>query len=291
MRVLSEVPSLLALTSAPPKKLYYQGDTRAFGHVCVAVVGTRRPSSYGVRTAYQMGRELARSGVCVVSGLARGIDGAAHAGALAGGGPTIAVLGHGLGRIYPVEHGRLAARIAENGLLLSEFEMGMPPLPQNFPRRNRIIAGISWLTVIIEAHERSGSLITAGFAADEGRDVLVVPGQLGDSHHKGSLNLIRDGARVFTSVPDLLDLLPGDRCGEDLICAEEFSELEAFFMEKSGVARLSEIRRRKELDASFRAALENGNIVEYRMHEYLWVGVTRRTVKVVLAKRSPPGPQ
>lgn len=276
MPMLGSIPPLLTITSSPPPVVYFNGDERCLSFPCVAIVGSRRPSGYGLRMAYWLGRELAKSGVCIVSGLARGIDGAAHAGALSGGGRTIAVLGHGLSTVYPREHRPLCEKIIKNqGLVVSEFPDKMPPLQRNFPRRNRIIAGLCWVTVIIEAHERSGSLITAGFAADEGRDVFVVPGRIFDSAYAGSYQLIREGARVFTQVQDILDALPegarptstGARVNESAI----HPELEKLFELNGGVAPLYAIRESPELVGALRSAMDNGDIVEFFPQEYVWV--------------------
>lgn len=279
MNTLVEMPPLLAVTSAPPRKLRFIGDASCLTQSCVAIVGSRRASPYGLRIAYQLGRELAMHGVCIVSGLARGIDGAAHAGALAGLGRTIAVLGHGLNRIYPAEHRNLAVKIQKNGgALVSEYDDTMPPLPENFPRRNRIIAGLSWVTIVIEAHEKSGSLITAGFAADEGREVFVVPSRLGEQAFSGSYRLIREGARIFTEIDEILNELPGIIPVVAAPLAQKTDALGAFFLERGGVAQLSEIRAEKRLEERFQSALATGEVIENRFQEFLWVGAAKGSV-------------
>jgi DNA processing protein len=176
----------------------------------VAVVGTRRPTIDGLRTARALGTFLARAGVTVVSGLARGIDQAAHLGALDAGGATVAVLGTGLGVDYPARTGGLRDAIADAGGLVTEFAAGAPPLPHQFLQRNRIISGLVSALVVVEGRERSGALQTARLAAAQGRDVFAVPGSLNAPASRGPLALIRDGARVLTCFDDVLETLdPG----------------------------------------------------------------------------------
>lgn len=173
----------------------------------VALVGARSCSSYGRSVARSLGRDLAAAGLVVVSGLARGVDGEAHRGALDGGGVTVAVLGCGVDRDYPAAHAELARRICESGgLVVSEYEPGVEPAPWRFPARNRIIAGLCRATVVVEARERSGALITADFALEEGRDVLAVPGEITSSLSAGTNALLRLGAAPVTRADDLLEL-------------------------------------------------------------------------------------
>ena len=169
-------PAMLRASSDPPWLLYVWGGLRPEDVLSIAIVGSRRATLHGLATARGLGRALSASGYTVVSGLARGIDAAAHAGALEGGGRTIAVLGSGLDRIYPVEHRRLAESIARTGAVVTELPFGASPLKRHFPERNRVIAALSWATVVVEAARDSGSLITAELAADEGRMVYAVPG-------------------------------------------------------------------------------------------------------------------
>jgi DNA processing protein len=171
----------------------------------VAIVGARAASPGGLRAARELGQDLARVGLTVVSGMARGVDGAAHAGALEAAGRTVAVLGCGADVIYPAEHAPLAARIAETGAIVSELAPGARPLPHHFPLRNRIISGLARAVVVIEASERSGSLITARAALEQGRDVLAVPGAILTGRSRGCHALIRDGARLVDSVKDVLE--------------------------------------------------------------------------------------
>lgn len=173
----------------------------------VAIVGTRGATPYGLAIAGQLAEELARCGVTVVSGLAEGIDAAAHEGALKAGGRTIAVVGHGLSRIYPSQHQKLAERIAESGCIVSEFQMEEKPNPWNFPKRNRIIAGLSLGTVVVEAPFKSGALITARFAMEQGREVFAVPGPVSSRQSEGTHALLKDGAKLVGRVEDILEEL------------------------------------------------------------------------------------
>lgn len=188
----------------PPPLLFLRGDPSLLPGPAVAVVGSRKASEYGRGMARTMGEGLARAGVVVVSGLALGIDGAAHRGALAAGGGTIAVLGCGPDVAYPPSHGRLFRDILERGLVVSEFLPGEAPLPHHFPRRNRLIAGLSEAVVVVEAARKSGALITVEHALENGRDVFAVPGTVGRSRSAGANALIRDGAGLVTSAHDVL---------------------------------------------------------------------------------------
>ncbi|GIQ68657.1 DNA polymerase [Xylanibacillus composti] len=182
-------PSLLKHADSPPWILYYKGDLKMLQLPQIAIVGTRVPTAYGKHVAQQLGQELSERGYAVVSGMARGIDAAAHAGALSGCGGTIAVLGAGPERIYPPENRVLYERIAEKGLILSEYPLGSALHPIKFPRRNRIIAGLSFGTVVVEAAERSGALITADMAASANREVFIVPGPITSPKSRGVLKL------------------------------------------------------------------------------------------------------
>jgi DNA processing protein len=199
-------PSTLAHVPTPPKQLYSLGNRDTIDAPCVAIVGTRIPTPYGRRVARQLATALAQTGICVVSGLATGIDGCAHAAALDALGRTAAVLGAGIDLVYPPEHRDLYHRIAHEGLLLSEFEPGRPMFKGCFPRRNRLIAGLASLTIVVEAGLKSGSLITATYAADLGRTVAAVPGPIDAPQSAGTNLLLRDGAHVIASVDDALTL-------------------------------------------------------------------------------------
>lgn len=207
-------PSLLAEISSPPHLLWVRGDLSICEKTVVAVVGARRASREGVAAAEAIAADLARAGVVIASGLARGIDAAAHAGALDAGGTTIAVLGTGLDCVYPPENEALFERIARSGLLLTEFAPGTLPFPGNFPRRNRIISGLSRAVLVVEAAEKSGSLITARMAADQGRDVMAMPGLTAGGRNRGAHALLKDGAKLVESAVDILqELGMGDRAG------------------------------------------------------------------------------
>jgi DNA processing protein len=201
-------PSLLRAIHDPPAGLFLRGaaDAQLLSLPSVAVVGARACSPYGAQVARTLGRELAAAGLVVVSGLARGIDGAAHRGALEAGGLTVGVLGCGVDRDYPASHRELARGVAERGLIVSEYAPGVEPAPWRFPARNRVIAGLAAATVVVEARERSGALITADLALEEGRDVLAVPGEITSSLSKGTNALLRLGAIPLTSTSDVLEL-------------------------------------------------------------------------------------
>jgi DNA processing protein len=202
----SHFPTRLRSIHDPPPGLFVRG-TRELGlldQIGVAIVGARSCSDYGAHVARSFAEALGRSGVVVVSGLARGVDGWAHRGALDAGGDTIAVLGCGIDRDYPRANAALASRIVESGLIVSEYPPGVEPAPWRFPARNRIVAGLVAATVVVEARERSGALITADLALEEGREVLAVPGEITASLSQGSNALLRSGATPATSVADVL---------------------------------------------------------------------------------------
>lgn len=201
-------PPALGYMVDPPVVLYVKGTVEPEDAQAVTLVGMRKCSLYGQEQAERLAGGLARAGFTIVSGLARGIDSAAHRGALAAGGRTLAVLGNGLGMVYPPENARLAQAVVERGALLSEFPMTVAPSPENFPRRNRILAALSLGTVVIEAGQRSGSLITARLAAELGKDVFAVPNRVDAPGAAGVHALIRDGAKLVESVTDILDEFP-----------------------------------------------------------------------------------
>lgn len=200
-------PERLRLIADPPPTLYVRGTLQDEDSSAVAVVGARRASAYGVAAAEWLGRELARCGVTVVSGLARGVDGAAHRGALQGGGRTIAVLGCGVDVVYPPEHGRLTAQIIEAGAVVSEFPPGTPPLQQHFPQRNRIISGLALGVVVVEGRDRSGAMVTVDCALEQGREVFAVPGSIFDETSRTPNRLLQQGAKLVTKVEDILEEL------------------------------------------------------------------------------------
>lgn len=199
-------PPLLKQIHDPPPRLFIAG--RLPLGPMIAVIGSRRATPYGERVAYRFARDLSRAGIIVVSGLARGIDAAAHRGALDGPTPTVAVMATGLDRIYPPEHKELAQSIARSGALLTEAEPGTLPLPGYFPVRNRIISGISLGVVVVEAAERSGALITARMALEQGREVFCVPGSIDNPVAVGPHRLLKDGAKLIETVEDVLEEFP-----------------------------------------------------------------------------------
>jgi DNA processing protein len=200
-------PALLAAIPSPPA-LDVRGEVTADDALAVAIVGARQATAYGVEVAGVLASELAARGVTIVSGLARGIDTAAHRGALAAGGRTLAVLGHGIATVYPAENRALAEAITERGAVLSQFPASMGPLAFNFPARNRTLAGLVLGVVVVEAAERSGALITAGLAADLGREVFAVPGRITSAASRGTNALLRDGAKLVSHWSDIVSELP-----------------------------------------------------------------------------------
>ncbi len=215
----ADYPASLLETADPPVLLYITGHARWFGaqglawpHRALAVVGSRNPTPQGALHARAFAQTLARQGVTVVSGLALGIDAAAHAGALEAATDTqpatIAVIGTGIDRVYPRANHPLAAQIAEQGWIVSEYHLGTPPLAQNFPKRNRLIAGLASGTLVVEAATASGSLVTARLASEQGREVFAIPGSIHAPQSKGCHALIRQGAKLVESVEDILEELP-----------------------------------------------------------------------------------
>jgi DNA processing protein len=200
-------PPLLRQIPDPPPLLYVHGDPACLSGLALAMVGSRNPTVSGRRTASEFARALAQAGLTITSGLALGIDAASHMGALAVDRPTLAVMGTGLDRVYPAANRELAHRIAEHGALVSEFPIGTHPRPENFPRRNRIISGLSLGTLVVEAATRSGSLISARCAAEQGREVFAIPGSIHSPLSRGCHALIRQGAKLVETAQDILDEL------------------------------------------------------------------------------------
>ncbi len=207
-------PALLREIDQPPPVLYVDGTLNEEDQWAVAVVGTRRMTSYGRQVTEELVGYLARNGITVVSGLARGVDTAAHRAALQTGGRTLAVLGSGVNRIYPPENRRLAAEIKKRGAILSDYPLGTPPEAANFPPRNRIISGLSMAVVVVEAGSKSGAAITATFAANQGRDVFAVPGSIFSSQSLGTNRLIQQGAMPMLDPQDVLEALQPTRVAE-----------------------------------------------------------------------------
>lgn len=199
-RRLLEIPD-------PPPLLYCKGKPELLNRPAIAVVGSRNATPQGEKTAEAFSEALSENGFCVISGMALGIDGAAHRGALRGKGSTIAAVGTGLDIVYPARHRQLAHEIAEQGLIVSEFALGTPSMAQNFPRRNRIISGLSRGCLVVEANLQSGSLITARLAAEQGREVFAIPGSIHSPVAKGCHQLIKQGAKLVDSIQDILEEL------------------------------------------------------------------------------------
>jgi DNA processing protein len=200
-------PPPLSVIIDPPPAIWTRGSLAAFERPAVAIVGSRAASPYALEVAGRLAADVAARGFSVVSGLARGVDSAAHRGALSVGGITIAVLGSAADVIYPAEHGSLAQDIQAEGLVMSELVPGTPPLPHFFPQRNRLISGLSLAVVVVEAGEQSGSLITARCALEQGRDVLAVPGNVLNARNRGGHMLLRDGAKIVETADDILEEL------------------------------------------------------------------------------------
>lgn len=203
----ADYPPLLRAVARPPA-LWVRGEIVAGDALAIAIVGSRRATDYGLQQAEELAADLAARGVTIVSGLARGIDTAAHRGALSGGGRTIAVLGSGVDRIYPPENVRLAREIEQRGAIVSHFPPGMPPLPGHFPARNGVIAGLSLGVVVVEAAEKSGALITASLAGELGREVYAIPGRVNSTQSRGANGLLQDGAKLVQVWTDVVQELP-----------------------------------------------------------------------------------
>jgi len=224
----ADFPRLLRQIPSPPALLYVRGELAPADDLAVAMVGTRSPTSYGREAALRLAGELAANGVTVVSGLARGIDAAAHRGALEAGGRTLAVLGNGVDVVYPPEHNRLAEEMCARGALLSEYPLGRQPAGDQFPARNRLISGLALGVVVVEAREKSGALITADFALQQGRDVFAVPGSIFAQTSTGPHRLIQDGAKLVMCAEDILSELNVHAVGRqpDLFTAAPLTEEE-----------------------------------------------------------------
>ena len=203
----SRYPQALLQIADPPPLLYAKGDPALLARPGIAIVGSRNASAQGAKNAMEFAEALSQHGLCIISGMALGIDGAAHQGALKGAGGTIAVVGTGLDIVYPARHRQLAHEIAEHGLIISEFALGTASRAQNFPRRNRIISGLALGCLVVEANVRSGSLITARLAAEQGREVFAIPGSIHSPLSKGCHLLIKQGAKLVDDMQDIVDEL------------------------------------------------------------------------------------
>ncbi|MFQ5407847.1 MAG: DNA-processing protein DprA [Anaerolineales bacterium] len=236
----ADYPTRLRNVLDAPPVLYVHGGLEPADEWAVAIVGTRNASVYGREVTHTLAHALGRAGVTIVSGLARGIDRVAHVAALEAGGRTIAVLGSGVDRVYPAEHKQLAKAIRESGAVVSDYALGTPPEARNFPPRNRIISGLSLAVVIVEAGERSGALITAEYAADQGREVFAVPGSILSKRSRGTNRLIRDGVRPVLSAEDILEELNMQLVAEHKVARAELpaNRTEAAIMEHLGAEPL-----------------------------------------------------
>jgi len=249
-RSAPDFPPLLHAIHDPPPGLFVRGDAsmELLRRATVAVVGARSCSPYGGQVARMLGRELGRAGLVVVSGLARGIDGEAHRGALESGGLTVGVLGCGIDRDYPAAHRELAARIRATGLMVSEYAPGVEPAPWRFPARNRIIAGLSAATVVVEARDRSGALITADLALEEGREVFAVPGEITSALSSGTNDLLKLGATPLTGLADVLDVFGLTSMDKEAVELGSSAE-EVLARLRDGPASADELARATGLDA------------------------------------------
>jgi DNA processing protein len=250
-RSAKRFPPLLRSIHDPPPGLFLRGDSTPalLSRPAVAIVGARACSGYGATVARGLGRELAAAGLVVVSGLARGIDAEAHRGALEAAGATVAVLGCGIDRDYPAAHSELARRVAANGLVVSEYAPGVEPAPWRFPARNRIVAGLALATVVVEARERSGALITADLALEEGREVFAVPGEITSGLSAGANGLLKLGATPLTSAADVLASL-GLEAAPARGGAPEGAPARLLELVREAPAGADELTRRTGLDAA-----------------------------------------
>lgn len=214
---MHEYPASLSEINNSPKQLYYMGDISILKKRCAAVVGSRNTNQYGRTTAVAIAGKLAEKDVAVISGMARGIDTCAHRGALDAGGSTVAVLGCGVDICYPEENSSLKKELEERGLILSEYPPGTMPMPYHFPQRNRIISGLSEVTVVVQARNSSGALITAELAAEQGREVCAVPGNIDSQYNLGNNKLIKDGARPITNPGDVLEAMRLDVLDDETV--------------------------------------------------------------------------
>ena len=246
-----QYPRRLAEIEQPPPILYLRGGLSEEDDWAVAIVGTRKPTAYGRQVASEIASTLAQSGVTVVSGLARGIDSVAHQACLEAGGRTLAVLGSGVDQVYPPEHRQLAQKVIAQGALISDYAPGTPPDATNFPPRNRIISGLARAVVVVEAGEKSGALITAAFAADQGREVFAVPGGIYAPLSKGTNRLIQEGARPLLDSQELLSILKLGPVAEfhEARAALPADITEAYLLELLGneALHVDEISRRSNL--------------------------------------------
>jgi DNA processing protein len=262
-RSSADFPPLLRAVHDPPAGLFLRGgsEPELLSRPAVALVGARACSGYGASVARSLGRELAAAGLVVVSGLARGIDAEAHRGALEANGATVAVLGCGIDRDYPAAHAELARRVAEAGLMVSEYAPGVEPAPWRFPARNRIVAGLCVVTAVVEARERSGALITADLALEEGREVFAVPGEITSSLSAGTNALLKLGAAPLTAAADVLasfGIEPEPELGEDSPLLELLPASADELVRKTGLGADEVARTLVELELEGRVVVRDG---------------------------------
>ena len=289
-----EYPPLLEQIFDPPLVLYARGNPLALRKPCISVVGTRRPTYYGLQMAEGLAGDLARRGMAIVSGMARGIDAAAHRGCLGANGSTIAVFGCGVDITYPGEHRRLAADILRDGMVLSEFAPGTSPAPQNFPVRNRIISGLSLGTVIVEASEYSGSLITARLAMEQNRELFALPGNVTSQQSFGPNYLIKQGAKLVQSWRDIVEELPAELRRSILVNEDatpsRMPELEVLSPEELGLLELISFDQATQFDKIYaNSGMEisrlSGQLLDLEMRGWIRQVPGNLYIRVIRPKR------
>jgi DNA processing protein len=236
----ADFPDLLQQIPDPPESLYVRGNLDALHLPALSIVGSRNPTRGGAQNAYQFAKTMGAAGFCIVSGLAQGIDAAAHRGALDAGATTVAFLGHGMDRIYPAANHELAARIAETGALVTEYPLGSPPRREHFPQRNRLISGLGLGTLVVEATTKSGSLISARLAAEQGREVFAIPGSIHNPMSRGCHQLIRQGAKLVECAQDIVTEL-GPVAGHLMQSPQNEAEQQAAAPDDAGYRQLLEL--------------------------------------------------
>jgi len=250
---MHEYPASLSEINNFPKQLYYMGDISILRKRCAAVVGSRNTNQYGRSTAVAIAGKLAEKDVAVISGMARGIDTCAHRGALDAGGSTVAVLGCGVDICYPEENSALKKELEKRGLILSEYPPGTMPMPYHFPQRNRIISGLSEVTIVVQARNSSGALITAELAAEQGREVCAVPGNIDSQYNLGNNKLIKDGARPITCPADVLEAMRLDVLDDETVrrLLSDTEQLIFSMLSEGGEMTVDELCRRLEKPPSY----------------------------------------
>jgi len=267
--IMSELyPPLLKETADAPAVLFYKGDiVRCIN--CISVIGSRKATAYGLKAAEDISAELSRKGACIVSGLARGIDSKAHKAAIKANGSTCAIIGCGIDVVYPPENEMLYREISANGVIISEYAPGIPPLPQNFPARNRIISGISQGIVVIEAGKESGTLITVDFALEQGRDVFAVPGNIYSLKSIGTNNLIKEGAKMVMDAEDIAEEYDFLKSKSKISGLREYiiESLESGFFEREEIERITGINT-KEINIELMEMMLEGILGKCENGEY-----------------------